>query len=83
MTSRKTNGTCTISYRNRACPNYVPRCLQRGGLPAHKLHKLQVGGVCKLAGSASWRGQTEFQVNLKLGLTPCPPPCPPPSSPSP
>jgi hypothetical protein len=21
------------------------------------------------------RGQTEFQVNLKLGLTPCPPSC--------
>ena len=21
----------------------------------------------------SWRGQTEFQVNLKLGLKPCPP----------
>src|SRR5208283_308341 len=43
------------------------------------------------AAESGWRaagserlGQTEFQVNLKLGLTPCPPetPCPPDPVPS-
>src|SRR5208337_3167459 len=51
---------------------YMCECRTRlGGVrPSFKLTGGAWRGRRSLAGSGAWRGQTEFQVNLKLGLTP-------------